>query len=126
MTVGLVALANGASEGLFFLLFPLIHLTVGIAMLVYGLGRRAKRRHIYREGDVTMGTIEGVGYNRSIRVNRRNPYELVWSFEVAGHRYHDKHSTFDEQVMQLVPGDRIWVLYDPSDPEESVEWPPLT
>lgn len=125
MIVGLVLLVTGESEGLWFTLFPLIHLSVGVGLLWFGLGSWAKRRRIYRDGEVAMGTIEGVGYNRSVRVNGRSPYEIVWTFEVEGHRYHDKHSTFDDQAMELVPGDRIWVLFDPADPEQSAEWPPL-
>lgn len=125
IVVGVVLLAAGEAMGLFFTLFPLVHLTVGLAMLWFGFRGRARRRRIYRDGEVAMGTIEGVGYNRSVSVNGENPFELVWAFEVDEHRYHDKRLTFDERAMSFVPGDRIWVLYDRDDPEQSVEWPRL-
>ncbi|MDG1089197.1 MAG: hypothetical protein P8P20_15745, partial [Acidimicrobiales bacterium] len=70
--------------------------------------------------------VDGVGYDRSVRVNGQNPYELAWSFEVDGHTYNDKKSSFDDRVLTFTPGDRLWVIYDPDDPEESVEWPPLS
>lgn len=123
---GLVVLASGTSGGAFITLFPLIHLTIGVALVRYVFLRRRKAQDIYRHGTVSMATVDGVGYNRSLRVNGRNPYELVWSLEVQGHRYSDKKSSFDERVMTFAPGDRMWVIYDPNDPEESVEWPPLT
>ncbi len=125
IVVGLGMLLAGESEGLFFALFPMIHFAVGAGLLVFMFRSRAKRRRIYRDGEVAMATIEGVGYNRKVRVNGSNPYELVWTFDLDGHRYHDKRSTFNEQAMTFVPGDRMWVLYDPADPEESVEWPQL-
>ena len=107
-------------------LFPLIHLTIGVAMLWYVVGRRRRWHDIYRHGTVTMAVVDGVGYDRSVRVNGQNPYELAWSFEVDGHTYNDKKSSFDDRVLTFTPGDRLWVIYDPDDPEESVEWPPLS
>lgn len=123
--IGIGLLLAGNSTGVFFTLFPLIHLAFGLGMLGYSIGTRAKRRRLYRDGEVAMATVEGVGYNRRMRVNGRNPYELVWTFDVAGHRYHERRSTFSEEAMTFTPGDRMWVLYDPDDPEDSVEWPPL-
>lgn len=125
VVVGLGLLLAGERTGLFLALFPLIHLTIGVGMLVYVLRGRRRRERIYNHGEVAMATIDGVGYNRSVRVNGKNPFEMTWSFDVDGHRYHDKRSSFDERVLTFATGDRMWVLYDPYDPESSVEWPPL-
>lgn len=122
---GLGLVIGGNAGGLFLMLFPLIHLLIGVGTLWYVFGRRRRRLRIYRMGEVAMATIDGVGQNRSIKVNGRNPYEMTWSFDVDGHRFHDKKSSFDERLLDFAPGDRLWVLYDPADPEESVEWPPF-
>ena len=123
---GIATLVAGEASGLLMVLIPLVHLAVGLGLLLWAFRTRAKRQDLYRHGEVAMATIDGVGYNRSVRVNGRHPYELVWTFDVAGHRYHDKRSTFADEAMTFAPGDRLWVLYDPNDPEQSVEWPPVT
>lgn len=123
--VGFILLVAGQKAGLFLALFPLLHLAIGVGLLVHVFKRRAARSVVYRNGTAAVARVDGVGYNRKLRINGRNPYELVWSFEVDGHRYHDKQSSFDDHIMRFEPGDPIWIVYDPADPEDSAAWPPL-
>ena len=126
IAVGIGMLVSGNGGGIFFALFPLIHLVVGLVLLLIPLRNRARRQRIYRHGEVTMARIDAVGYDRSLTVNGENPYEVVWTFDIDGHRYHDKRSTFSTDAQRFRPGDPIWIIYDPFDPEESVEWPPIS
>lgn len=126
VAVGLGLLAAGNEEGLFVALIPSVHFLIGVVLLRFGLRRWRRRKSLYRDGAVAMATIDGVGYNSSVKVNGRSPYEVVWSFDLDGHRYHDKQSTFDQRVFDYAPGDRLWVLYDADDPEASAEWPPFS
>ena len=125
VVIGIGLLIAGNSGGRFMTLFPLIHLTIGVGLLRHVFRQVFGRRKLYENGEVAMATVDGVGHNRKVRVNGRSPYELSWSFDVDGHRYSDTRSSFDERVFDFSPGDRLWVLYNPDDPEESVEWPKL-
>lgn len=125
IVIGLGLTVGGTDEGLYFVFFPLIHLAIGLLLLRYVFSRRKRRQSLYRDGEVAMATVDGVGFNRSVRVNGRNPREMTWSFALDDQRFHDKRSSFDDRLATFAPGDRLWVLYDPDDPEESVEWPPF-
>jgi len=123
--LGFLASGSGGLGGLLFTLFPLIHLSIGLGMIWSVLGRFSKRRALYQSGVAAMARVRAVGQNSSIRINGRNPYELVWTFDLDGHTYHDKDSTFNDDVLLYEAGDPMWIVYDPLDPEKSAEWPPL-
>lgn len=100
-------------------------LPVGLGMVAYVVSWRSKRWRTYREGEVVMATIEKSDYNRHVRVNGRNPFQLVWTFDIDGTPYRGKRSTFDKRTTAFVPGEKMWAIYRPSAPKHSVEWPPL-
>ena len=125
MTIGLVLVLYGNSDGWFMLGVPSIHLTVGLALLFYALRGRQERRRIVREGHVALGRIEDTGRNKRVKINGRNPYKMDYEFEVDGQTFSGSHSTMDEAIKAHRVHDRIWVLYDPADPSKNVEWPPF-
>ena len=122
---GIAAALAGESAGLFFILFPMIHLTVGVSLLVYALRGRKLRREVVRSGEVALGRVDEVGIQHNVRINGRSPFRMTYSFDVAGTTYGGKHTTMNEALTSHRPHDRIWVLYDPADPSRNVEWPPL-
>lgn len=122
---GLGLLIAGQSAGWFMTLFPMIHLTVGVGLLTYALRGKAKRRAVIANGHVAMARIGETGVDRSTKINGRSPYRIGYDFEVSGFRYSGKRSTMNERITRHRVGDRIWVLYDPDDPDRNVEWPPL-
>lgn len=125
VVVGLsILIIGGQIFGLFFALFPMIHLTIGVSVLKHVITSRRKRNHLYVNGIAATGTIDRA-HKRNIRVNRRRVYEIEWTFYVHDKPFHGKRSAFDREILKFQEGDLIWVLYDPSDPAKSVEWPPL-
>lgn len=123
--VGLGTLLAGNSEGLFMVLFPMIHLAIGLGLLIVPLRGRAKRRELVQQGSIAVATIVDTGYNRKVKINGRNPYKIAFDFEVDGRSYSGKRSTMNKAVTRHSTNDRIWVIYNPEDPSNNMEWPPL-
>lgn len=123
--VGLGTFLAGNGEGLFMIFFPMIHLTIGVGLLIVPLRGRSKRRELVRDGSVAVATIASTGYNRSVKINGRNPYQITFDFEVDGRKFSGKRSTMNKAVTRHSTNDRIWVIYEPEDPSHNMEWPPL-
>ncbi|MEM7095856.1 MAG: hypothetical protein AAF567_22830 [Actinomycetota bacterium] len=125
IVVGLFTVAAGNREGWFIAGIPSIHFLVGSLLLFFAIRGRSERRRIVQDGAVALGHVENIGFNRSVRVNGRNPFKMSYRFEVAGVEYEGSHSSMDEALKRHRRHDRIWVLYDVDDPSKSVEWPPF-
>ncbi len=126
MVIGLAVFATTREFGaLLFALFPVIHLIIGVAMLTYSLRSRARRKRLFANGMAATATIDRVGLNQRMRINGRHPYEIGWTFYLHDVAYHGKRTSMNDRLGDFVEGDRIWVLHDPADPTQSVEWPPL-
>ena len=124
IAVGLGLLISGNDGGWFMTLFPMIHFVVGVSLLVYAWRAREKRRGLYRDGVATVAVVDRVGHATSVRINGRHPFEIGWTFYVGDQVWHDKRQSMNRALATFVEGDRIWVLYDPANPDNSVEWPP--
>ena len=100
---------------------------VGVVLLSRGLWGRANRRRIYRTGKSAVATIDLAKtlVNAQEDGSTRQSYVIKWDFEVDDHTVRGRRESKDERVTELQTGDLIWVLYDPEDPENNVEWPPL-
>ncbi len=125
VVVGLGLIAARQWFGLFFLLFPMIHLSIGGFTLRHYFTTRKQRTHLYSHGIPATATIDRAR-KRNVRINNRRQFELEWTFYVNDRPFHGKRITLSPSVLEFVEGDQIWVLYDPSNPEDSVEWPPIT
>lgn len=123
--VGLGMVISGENSGWFFVLFPMIHLVIGLGLLRHAIKTRTRRRDVIANGLETLGRIETVGYNRKVSINGRNPFKITYSYDVDGTGHTGKRSTMNTAITEHELHDRIWVLYDPQDPSSSVEWPPL-
>jgi len=126
MSIGIGIMISGDLGGLWFALFPVIHLAAGVWMISSVLKQRAKRIRLYRDGQAIVARVQGAGPDRTSSVDRENPFELVWRFELDGNDYHDKMSSLRSALSTHQVGDPVWVVYNPEDPEESAIWPPLS
>jgi len=122
--IGLGLLIAGLPAGFYLLLIPSIHFAVGLWLLSRVLNTRRKRRRIYSIGVAAAATIDRTGY-ATMRINNRRPYEIGWTFYLDGRPFHDKRATFSKAAADIVEGQRLWVLFDPEDPTQSVEWPAM-
>lgn len=125
IVVGLVIVASGDLGGWFMVLFPMLHFTIGVGLLVYAFRSRHMRRHLAVNGVPAVATVEEVELDRSVKVNGRSPHKMEYEFEVLGTTYRGKRSTMNRAVTAHIPDDAIWVVYDPEDPSDNMEWPPL-
>lgn len=104
---------------LFFLLFPL----VGAGM--FGSAYLSNRREIraFRDGTPTKGLIVKRGLNHSTEVNGKNPFEIVWEFQIDGTNYKGKLSNMHAELLnRAFPEEEVTVLYDPRDPKINTVW----
>ena len=111
---------------LVFSLFPLIHFSIGIGLLISVWSTWQKRRHIYANGIAATATIDRIGIDTTVKVNGRSPNEIEWTYYINDVPYHGRHSSMKLSRNRFREGDRIWILYDPNEPSESVEWPPIS
>ena len=129
--IGLFAIASGSVGGGF--------VTVAFSLLILRLmwpdvrairTGNQQRMQIYRDGLITTATVTS---NRTImqdsRGTKRNPImidvlnEVKWAFDVGGAEFSGSTNVASERVESLRPGDPIWVLTDPNDFTQSMEWP---
>ena len=89
-----------------------------------------QRAQIYRDGLITTATVIS---NRTIMKDsggtRENPVttdflnEVKWAFDVGGTEFSGSTRVASARVESLRRGDPIWVLTDPNDFNQSMEWP---
>jgi hypothetical protein len=96
---------------IFVLLFPLLGLTFwGVASI-----KLRRRRQTFMNGAPAVAKIVSAGLDRTVRINRRSPYKIGWSFVVNGAQYHGSLSSLDGLEGITADQDAV-VLYDPQNP----------
>lgn len=97
---------------------------IGIGLLRYAWRTRRKRKHLFKNGVAATATIDRSGYG-ILRVNGSKVRQIEWTYIINDTPYHGQRSSLNRKLANIEEGDRMWILYDPEDPSESVEWPPL-
>ena len=89
-----------------------------------------RREVIYRDGIVATGTVEQIrAVMTDTSTTRGNTtvthivHEVQWSFSVGGRRFAGSTHADSRKVAHLRLGDPIWLLVDPNDFTQSMEWP---
>lgn len=119
--VGVGIVASGDLGGLFFALFPLIHLSIGVLTIYNVVSTRRRRVKLYANGVAATAKIDRSRKTKT-RINNRRLNEFEWTFYVHDQPFHGKRRSLNPKALDFVEGQRIWVLYDPADPTDSVEW----
>lgn len=107
------------------LVFGLVFGTVGATVLTSSYRTRSMRKRLYANGMAATATVDRSAPNRMFHVNGRSPHSLDWTFVIHDVVYHGKRASFSKEIESIKEGDPIWVLYDPENPQRSVEWPPM-
>ena len=124
----LVAAGNFISAGPFTFgaLFGGVFGLIGGSAFVAGVRNRSRRRWVLEHGAVAEAVITGTGLDATMRVNGRNPYKMAYDFRTAaGAEVEGFVRTFDEEITGYMPGEPIWVVYNPDRPRQNAVWPPL-
>lgn len=76
------------------------------------------RERVLRDGAPTQATILEMAQNRSVRVNARSPWVIVYRYEVSGRTYEGRETLWDVPA-GYGPGSRVTARYDRAAPERS-------
>ncbi len=128
---GIFTLVGGAlTLGIITAFVGLPFLAVGLAFLVGAAAVAAWRYQsaqrlveVLKTGQATVGQIERVDENYSVRVNGRHPWTITYQFQALGRPYSGRVSTFNHPGPALQPGRKTCVLYLPAAPQHSGLFP---
>ncbi len=115
--VWLLLVIGGAVGTLFALL--------GGVMLYTGINSGMSKIIPYERGQATVGEITEIYRDTSIEVNGRNPWAVLYQFEADGSAYEGKVTTWKYAPKIQAEGNRVYILYMPDDPVQSVIYPPI-
>ena len=131
LLIGLFSIASGSVGGGFVTVaFSLLSLRlVWPSVRAIRTGNQ-RRTQIYRDGLITTATVVS---NRTIMKDSRGTRrslittdvlnEVKWTVDVGGAEFSGSTKVASERVESLRRGDPIWVLTDPNDFNQSMEWP---
>ena len=107
------------------ILLPLLFVIGGLVML--RIGRRAAARTLtaFVRGTAVEGKVFSVLQDHSQTVNGQHPWKLTYHFPVNGQVHEGSLVSFDSTVTLRAPGQPLWILYLPNDPEQNTAYPPL-
>ena len=94
--------------------------SVGATVALRGLARLRATRRVWQTGDVVVGHVLEAGWDRSMRVNRRSPVRVRYSYAVLGSQYEGTGRAWDDRLSQLPVGTEITLLVDPQEPQRSI------
>ncbi len=102
---------------------------LGLAWVVAGLtlyllGARAARRalRVYAHGAAASGEIVEVRKNLALRMNGKNPWEVIYRFQASSAEITGKARFWDDLMPEGRRGDRVSVVYDLDNPKNNALW----
>jgi hypothetical protein len=102
--------------GLFTVLFP----AIGALLLLMAVRSRRRAIRAFVRGEPTVAKVVYAGPDRSVEINGRHPFQVVWQFQVDGTTYEGSVSSMDVFLIQpLSRASELVVLYDRDDPRAS-------
>lgn len=103
-------------------IFPII----GIFLWRKGLRDANNELIPLQHGATVKGEVTAIRVDGSKQINGRNPRILEFVFSANGQRFGGNVPNIMDPIEQWRrPGDQIWVLYMPDNPDLSSVWPPL-
>ena len=128
--IGLGFLARGETGALFLTFFSAPFLLAGGYGVRKIFRKQNERKAIYRHGLVAAATVyscRSVAHtmyhtNRKTTV-KHHVHEVEWTFVVGGQRFEGSAKAASAYAARLQAGDPLWVLVDPNDFGQSMEWP---
>ncbi len=106
-------------------LIPAFFALGGFGMVRHGLAHANGILRAFRHGVAEKGKIASIGKDTTQSVNNVHPWKLVYHFPVNGHMHEGKVISFDSTIGKRMPGQPLWVLYLPDQPDLSTLYPPV-
>jgi hypothetical protein len=108
-------------------LFPtIIFPIIGIIIWKKGIKEANDELIPLQNGAVVMGEISEIIHDTTKVINNQSPYTVHFLFTVGGNKYSGNvGNIFTRRELLKQPGEKVWVVYMPENPELSSLWPPL-
>lgn len=106
-------------------LLPLLFMAGGLAMLLVGRRDAATTLNAFVRGIAAEGKVVSVSVDHSQAINGAHPWKLTYHFAVGSRLHEGAAVSWDSIVTARAPGQPLWVLYLPNDPEQNTLYPPL-
>ncbi len=119
LTLGIIT----AFVGIPFAGLGLLLLVGGGGVVVWRYQAAQQTVEVLRGGTAVEGQIVQVEENVQVRVNRRHPWVIRYTFRVGGRAYAGQVSTLNMPGTRLQVGHRACILYLPNAPEQNVLYP---
>jgi hypothetical protein len=104
---------------------PLLFMVGGFVMLRIGRRHAARTLNAFVRGTVVEGKVVSVAQDPSQTMNGVHPWQLTYHFPVAGQLHEGSVVAWDSTITARAPGQPLWVLYLPEDPEQNTAYPPF-
>ncbi|MBN1956550.1 MAG: DUF3592 domain-containing protein [Anaerolineae bacterium] len=119
LTISVVAIF----VGLPFAALGTVFLLIGIPLLITRYEQAQQTVQVLQHGEAVLGQIVDVHQNYHVRINGRSPWIVTYQFEASGRQYQGKVSTLSRPDLGQQPGQPIYVLYQPNDPQQNTSYP---
>ena len=131
--VGIIFFLIGSFIFLVFLLLglligmplPLLFMVGGFAMLLIGRRQAARTLNAFVRGSVAEGKVVSVAQDHSQTLNGVHPWKLTYHFPTGAQLQEGTVVSWDSTITARAPGQPLWVLYVPEDPEQNTAYPPF-
>jgi hypothetical protein len=99
---------------------------VGGALAYFGIRQGLSTIRPFVHGQPAIGEVIEIFRDRSVSINGRNPWGIIYTFKVHGRHYEGKVLSWKHAPQTQAVGNRVYVLYMPDDPDQNVIYPPVT
>ncbi len=95
---------------------------IGGLLAFFGWRKILRRRRAWKYGEAVQASVTRVGVNRMVKVNKRHPPQIEWTYRYGGQEFPGEASGFRASYATARTGQDIVVLVDRADPSQSVPW----
>ena len=104
---------------------PLLFALGGFFMLRAGRRQAARTLNAFVRGTAVEGKVVSVARDTSQSLNGVHPWKLIYNFAVGDRLHEGAIVSWDSTVSARSPGQSLWVLYLPDDPDQNTAYPPF-
>ena len=119
LTLGVIT----AFVGIPFALLGLVFLGGGVALAFWRYTEKQKIVNVLKWGSAALGVINAVEQNYTVRINQRHPWQIDYQFQSGGQTLNGQVSTLSQPGPQFQPGQQVYVLYMPGEPQLNALYP---
>jgi hypothetical protein len=120
LSIGLIS----SIVGMIFLILGIVFLAVGLGLGYWRIKRARTMIELLRNGTPALGQVLSVEGNPYVRVNGQTPFTIAYQFNVIGQIFNGSVTTLNYPAL-LQPGQAVYALYQPDNPQVNTLYPAL-